>query len=229
MTSSPLQKTDLRRSLIKFSSTLTGLIAVVGIMSLFSIWSMNRAHIKVDIEIEKNRYLTEEGLLAQIDFKVQVQEWKNILLRGSDESARSKYLYAFEDREAGVEKHLTNLAGKADEINLNDYRNRAKELIEQHRKLTIVYRKALASVPNLGPAQAHKVDSQVLGIDRDLEANISELCQSLSTFSKTRSETLVKQLDERYRSLRTVLLIVISFSLVATMISLYSALRSASD
>lgn len=229
MTSSPLQKTDLRRSLIKFSSTLTGLIAVVGIMSLFSIWSMNRAHIKVDIEIEKNRYLTEEGFLAQIDFKVQVQEWKNILLRGSDESARSKYLYAFEDREAGVEKHLTNLAGKADEINLNDYRNRAKELIEQHRKLNIVYRKALASVPNLGPAQAHKVDSQVLGIDRDLEANISELCQSLSTFSKTRSETLVKQLDERYRSLRTVLLIVISFSLVATMISLYSALRSARD
>jgi len=229
MTSSPLQKTDLRRSLIKFSSTLTGLIAVVGIMSLFSIWSMNRAHIKVDIEIEKNRYLTEEGFLAQIEFKVQVQEWKNILLRGSDEAARSKYLNAFEDREAGVEKHLTNLAGKADDINLNDYHNRAKDLIEQHRKLTIVYRKALASVPNLSPAQAHKVDSLVLGIDRDLEANISELCQSLSTFSKTRSETLVKQLDERYRSLRTVLLIVISFSLVATMISLYSALRSARD
>jgi hypothetical protein len=229
MTSSPPQKTDLRRFLITFSSTLIGLIAVIGIMSLFSIWSMNRAYIKADINIEKIHYLAEEGLLAQIDFKVQVQEWKNILLRGSDESVRSKYLEAFEIRETGVEKHLANLTVKTDDAELNDYSNYAKELVTQHQKLAITYRDALASVPNLSPDNARKVDKLVLGADRDLEANISTLSQRLSAFSKSRSETLVKQMSERYKTLRTVLLTIISLSLVVTMINLYTILRSVAD
>lgn len=219
--------TDLRRSLIRFSSTLTGLIAVVGIMSLFSIWSMNRAYIEGGLEIEKIHNLADEGLLTQIDFKVQVQEWKNILLRGSDKSARSKYLAAFQRREGGVEKHLTNIVSKAEDIGLNDYSNRAKELIEQHRKLAISYREALASVPNLTPDQARNVDRLVMGIDRDLETKISTLSRNLSAFSKTRSESLLKQLATRYKTLRTVLLIIICFSLVVTLLSLYGALRSA--
>jgi len=226
MISAPLHKTDLRRSLIRFSSTLVGLIAVVGIMSLFSIWSMNRAYIDGDHEIEKIRELSEEALLAQIDFKVQVQEWKNILLRGSDQVAKTKYMTAFENREVGVEKHLSNLAGRASDLELHDYHNRAKELNEQHRKLANTYREALANAPNLSPDGARSVDRIVLGIDRDLENNISGLSQEISTFNKSRRDALVEQLSQRYRTLRSVLLIIIIFSLAITAISLYGALRA---
>jgi hypothetical protein len=36
---------------------------------------------------------------AQVDFKIQVQEWKNILLRGRNISDREKYLSSFQNQE----------------------------------------------------------------------------------------------------------------------------------
>jgi methyl-accepting chemotaxis protein len=212
-----------------FSSTLIALIAVIGIMSLFSIWSMNRAYIENDKVIEQIHALAEEGLLAQIDFKVQVQEWKNVLLRGSDKPARAKYLKAFDERKAGVEQHLSNLVEKTAYVELLDFHNRAKQLILDHRQLNKDYRQALAGVANLNLDNARKVDNRVLGIDRDLEVKISELSESLSGFSKHRNDLLVEQLVERYKTLRLVMLLVISFALVVTVFSLYGALASTKD
>jgi hypothetical protein len=225
----PIHKIALRRSLISFSSTLVGLIAFIGIMSLFSIWSMNRAHIGTEQEIEKIRDLADEGLLAQIDFKVQVQEWKNILLRGSDQTARAKYMAAFENREAEMEKHLSNLATQADNFKLFEFKNRATTLIEQHRQLAGIYRQALASTPDLMINNVQSIDKMVLGIDRVLEDDISKLSQEISEFSKLQRNVLLQSLFDRYKTLRSVLLAIISFSLVITGISLYGTLRVTRD
>ena len=40
----------------------------------------------------------------QLHFKVQVQEWKNVLLRGKDEAARAKYWAAFGKEEQAVKR-----------------------------------------------------------------------------------------------------------------------------
>ena len=221
-----INRVGFRRSLVRFSSSLVGIITVVGIMSLFSIWSMNRAYINTENVIEKSRNMANEGLLAEIDFKVQVQEWKNILLRGSDQSSKTKYIEAFEAKEVEVERHLQNLITIANELNLNEYRVEADNLIAQHKKLATTYRQALTAAPDLETESVKAVDKIVFGIDRELESNINRLSFEILTFNKTQRQTLLSKLSDRYITLRSTMLIIIAFSLIITATSLYAALRA---
>lgn len=46
---------------------------------------------------------------ANLEFKVQVQEWKNVLLRGKQPEQRNRYWSQFEAQEAKVQKILGDL------------------------------------------------------------------------------------------------------------------------
>src|SRR5664279_3217586 len=46
---------------------------------------------------------------AQNDLKSQVQEWKELLLRGHDAAQMTKYKAGFENKEKGVQEDLANL------------------------------------------------------------------------------------------------------------------------
>ena len=52
---------------------------------------------------------------AQIDFKVQVQDWKNILLRGQDPADLAKYTDQFHAQEAKVKAEVGTLAAGVDD------------------------------------------------------------------------------------------------------------------
>ena len=49
---------------------------------------------------------------ANLQFKVQVQEWKNVLLRGKQPADLDKYWKQFEDRQRDVQSILGDLAGQ---------------------------------------------------------------------------------------------------------------------
>jgi methyl-accepting chemotaxis protein len=49
---------------------------------------------------------------ANLQFKVQVQEWKNVLLRGKQPADLDKYWSQFEDRQRDVQDILGELAGQ---------------------------------------------------------------------------------------------------------------------
>jgi hypothetical protein len=55
---------------------------------------------------------------AQVDFKVQVQEWKNTLLRGSESALYERHWKAFTDRSAKVKVELQGLNAAANKIGL---------------------------------------------------------------------------------------------------------------
>lgn len=48
--------------------------------------------------------------LSQVHFKKQVQEWKNILLRGNDRDLFDKHLTAFNEEEQKVNEYLKSLS-----------------------------------------------------------------------------------------------------------------------
>ena len=54
----------------------------------------------------------ESSLIDQsnLEFKSQVQEWKNVLLRGKDPEALAKYWSQFEEKETRVNQILQQLA-----------------------------------------------------------------------------------------------------------------------
>jgi len=101
-------------------------------------------------------------LLMTVDFKKQVQEWKDVLLRGSDPKKLDKYWGHFLKQE----EKLQALGSKL-QAHLTD--PEAKTLVEQfiaaHKTMGADYRKGLDAYKTSG-FQSHAGDVAVAGIDR---------------------------------------------------------------
>ena len=128
--------------------------------------------VKYDNLIESNTQLSNNAheikvssLRAQIFFKTQVQEWKNILLRGHDNVLYHKHLDSFllyEKKTRKEVKHLLNLASEYPKLKKD-----AVSFINNHKKLGLRYREALP-VYKLAENNPHiTTDKYVRGIDRE--------------------------------------------------------------
>ena len=101
-------------------------------------------------------------LRIQGHFKIQVQEWKNVLLRGKDPEKLERYWKGFEKEESTVSKEANLLArqlppGKAQDL-LNGF-------VTAHKQLGEGYRKGLSDF-KAAAADASIGDKAVTGIDR---------------------------------------------------------------
>lgn len=111
---------------------------------------------------------------ANLEFKIQVQEWKNVLLRGSKPESLDKYWKQFESHESKVNAQLTALQTLATNQNDPALVSQIKELLDEHTQLGVAYRKgkdvflAAGADPTVG-------DKAVTGIDRGASDKMSAL------------------------------------------------------
>ena len=121
---------------------------------------------------------------ANLEFKIQVQEWKNILLRGSDPAALDKYWNQFVEQETKVQKSLEALlAVPALE---GDFRQQASRLKDEHRSLGQAYRQGRAAFIAAN-ADSKAGDAAVKGIDRAASEQMSALVKQLHEHAHTKS------------------------------------------
>lgn len=224
----------LRAALVSLSSTLAGALLVVGIVALFSVWSMNRAWRDGIDATESLRALAADAAQIQIEFKIGVQEWKNVLLRGDDPEDLAYYRQAFEGRHAGVADRLAALEAGAAAAGLDDAAAEIAALRSLHGAQLIEYRSALAdglrqrpdgARPALGSAAARRVDRAVRGIDRELEQRIDGMRGAIDGVAGDASDALAARLAQRYQTLRRVLTGLLLASFVALGLGLYGAFR----
>ncbi len=115
---------------------------------------------------------------ANLEFKIQVQEWKNVLLRGKKPESLDKYWKQFESQESKVNAQLTALQTLATNQNDPALVSQIKELLEEHTQLSVAYRKgkevflAAGADPSVG-------DKAVTGIDRSASDKMSALVKLL--------------------------------------------------
>lgn len=114
--------------------------------------------------------------MTNLNFKTQVQEWKNVLLRGSDKAQLDKYWSQFEAQERKVQETLGKLSDLASGD--NTLKGKIDSLRREHQSLGVNYRKGRDAFIAAG-ADAAVGDKAVSGIDRNtaqqLEALSSEL------------------------------------------------------
>ncbi|XZG70953.1 methyl-accepting chemotaxis protein [Chitinibacteraceae bacterium HSL-7] len=103
---------------------------------------------------------------AQIHFKVQVQEWKNILLRGNDSTAFDKYRAQFDAEHEKTQAALVAARDIAAELSLGD--GAITSLQAKHAALRQNYLDALAQYRQSEPLSGQRVDRLVTGLDRDV-------------------------------------------------------------
>jgi hypothetical protein len=143
----------------------------------------------------------ERGIAAvQTDFKTQVQEWKNVLLRGKDPAARDRHWAAFVDREAQVGKDAQALLKQ---LPPGDWRNQVEAFVLAHAHMGAAYRKGYA---DFQAAQADPVvgDKAVSGIDREPTRRLDELGTQLASAA---AEAVQQAARVRDRALLTSLLL----------------------
>ena len=224
------QKLDLRRAITGSAFVMILLVTVLGLFALFSIWSINRAWIEGMDRLTELRSLSTASLEAEVAFKVQVQEWKNILLRGDDPQLLTKHHTAFLKQDDDTQALLGNVAQQAETLGFNSDAARAETLIAAHRGLSQSYeetlRKMQGAAPTLDPATARVIDVKLRGADRALEADIAKLATDIGTDSDAKRNALIAAMAERYRALHWFIISVIIGSLAVMSFVLFRLLAA---
>lgn len=222
------QRLELRRAISSSAFTMVMLIVVLGLFSLFSIWSINRAWVSGTSETAELHRLARDAMEAEIAFKIQVQEWKNILLRGDNPSLLQKYTASFGDRSKETEENLSRVITEAASMGLVEQSRQATALSQAHQTITARYREALAEKLRnsavLNSPEARDIDLALRGIDRDLETGIGEFADEIVKLSEDRRVRLTAEMHDRYVSLRWFIIGVILLGIIIMIYVLSRAL-----
>ena len=214
--SSPTSAADrarLRRSLLQLASLLLLTLLTVGLLALFAVWSLYRTHARNTGELTELIQTVDEGRSAQSHFKTQVQEWKNILLRGSDAGDLARHLGAFEREGVTVQTLLNSVSRRSAQLGIKDIPPRITQLSAEHLELQDKYRAALAN----GARQAwdpFAIDRAVRGIDRQLNADVDEAVLLLASESFQVNDRAMVANDERFKTLSHLLWIAMGVALL---------------
>jgi len=114
---------------------------------------------------------------AQLDFKVQVQEWKDTLLRGYDAELFDKHTKAFAARSAQVHKELESLNEMSTKLGLPA--DLVVKAIREHEELDRKYAAALTAYHGSDALSAREVDKAVRGMDRAPTEYINEIVKQV--------------------------------------------------
>lgn len=167
-----------------------------------ALWMTDRANRQQLEEFERTVQVVKASRLAQVNFKTQVQEWKNILLRGRNAADYQRHLDAFQARAADTATHLDQAAGLKTALGLDA--SDVTAALAEHASLMRAYETALAGYARDDAASAVAVDAGIRGRDRKLNEMIDAIAESMTADASTRTQAFADADRERYERLRAV-------------------------
>ncbi|WP_296001250.1 methyl-accepting chemotaxis protein [Rugamonas sp.] len=127
---------------------------------------------------------------AQVEFKIQVQEWKDILLRGNDPAAFDKYSKAFVQSGESTRAQLQKLGAILARLKIST--PLVDEAIATQKELVASFLAALKQYDAANPESDHIVDRLVKGIDRAPTKKIDDIV----AFIAEQSHRTMAEMDE---------------------------------
>jgi diguanylate cyclase (GGDEF)-like protein len=146
----------------------------------------------------------------QIHFKKQVQEWKNILLRGHNADDYTKYLSYFNTEEMQVNNNVKLLISQIDPYSQSALL--AHDFLKIHLSLGTQYRYALATYLNAQQHNPIATDTAVRGIDRAPATLLDKLALTLENKGRFEVQNIQASLNQ-------VLWIILALVLLSMLIS----------
>ncbi|MFM1885791.1 MAG: hypothetical protein RL026_948 [Pseudomonadota bacterium] len=225
--SDAFDRVRLRRSLLRLSSSLLLIFLATGLLALFVAWSLDRMHLRQLQSLGELVRAVDDGRGAQATFKLQVQEWKNALLRGADPALRRAHLEAFEKQERLVSARLRSLQQRLPALGLDDVAGPLDGLLARHQELGARYRAALP--PTEARWNAQVIDTAVRGIDRPLDAGIDALATALVDTAAGRVQAARLEAANHYQQLRAALWIAFATALLMVGLLLWRLVAAEAD
>jgi methyl-accepting chemotaxis protein len=179
-----MYKLSTKAKLLLLAVVTAVLLAALGGTGIYSMRHMS-GEIQDDLDaakIERTALIAIEG--AHSHFKTQVQEWKNILIRGGDTAAFDKYLAQFTAEEKEVQALLTTAIAAMKERGIAT--SDIEQLLADHREMGGKYREALKFYFPEDKAAAQAVDRLVKGMDRATGAGMEKVVAHVEQLSAER-------------------------------------------
>ncbi|MDN4054565.1 methyl-accepting chemotaxis protein [Massilia sp. YIM B02763] len=167
------------------------------IVSLNAWYALGEANARASAALDKVEALAlaaDTARAAQVEFKIQVQEWKNILVRGSDPAALAKYRDAFGKSGSATLAKLGELEGQLGKLGVpsekvGDAQSALRELNER-------YLAALKTWDAADPASYQRLDAQVKGMDRAPTAKIDGIVATILDHAHATIATMKQEKQE---------------------------------
>ncbi len=180
-------------------------ILLQGAAGLFALWRNHTEQARSRAELAAISMARDAARNAQSAFHVQVQEWKNILLRGQDAALRARHEQAFAERSAAVGTALGNLGA------------RAEQALQRHAAVNRSYAEVLASAPLATGDDARAADARLRGVDRELQTMLDRLSDNITAEHGAALAAAALREAESYAAMRLMLFITGGIGLLATL------------
>ncbi|KAF7771447.1 hypothetical protein PCIT_a4023 [Pseudoalteromonas citrea] len=165
-------------------------LSLILIGALTTLFSVKNVAAELDSLIH-NELMTRKhvGLMSN-QFKTQVQEWKNVLIRGHEVELYTKYWQRFEENERAIQKNVDKLLQSP---NLHSaIASQLKEFKIEHQKLGTLYRSGLEQYA-ASQFNTQIGDTSVKGIDRTSATLLNNITHSITKLVAERSEELTSK------------------------------------
>ncbi len=209
---------SIQRSLrAQLLSLLGGSILLLIIVSLLCFHYLSRGITSYQTLLNGTLEASQLVDNANLEFKIQVQEWKNVLLRGKNPENLQKYWSQFESQEQKVNAQLNQLREQASAHQNAALVSQVQTLITEHQQLGQAYRAGRDQflAANADPAVG---DKAVKGIDRAASEQMSNLVKQLHQQGVQESELIA---NETSRTMTLGITILLGSALLITLLSLW--------
>ena len=214
-----------RPNLLPTAGLVSLFVLLLGATALFALSSTNDKSIAALARLAQLHAAQVSAVEAQVSFKTQVQEWKNILLRGRNaadfESYRQRFLARAADVRTGlaaVEKQLTALGLDASKV---------APLLAEHQALATTYEKALTGFRADDATAPFTIDAAIRGVDRKLNDDIDALAHTVEQAAAAELKRYGESADARYATLRKITLGIGAAAVLAAFWLVFQATRAA--
>ncbi|MBS4098003.1 MAG: PAS domain-containing protein [Sulfuricella sp.] len=202
----------IRARLVILTAFLSLLLIGVGWYSLNGMTELQQNMEACNVSAGTLVRAVDSARMAQVRFKIQIQEWKNTLLRGNDPAAFEKYAKAFNHEGTLVARHLEEVKVLMGKMNIPSAG--VDEALKAHAGLMTNYRQALASYDTTKKESASIVDKQVKGMDRAPTELIDGIVKAIQEHAAAGLADNEKRSAAEYQRQRTITIAAIALALV---------------